>query len=67
MMFLVIVANIYIGAQFNNTAVCWYNTIEYLKDSGFSCSVITDKGNPFSFFNLKGNIIKKSVAVKCLG
>ena len=58
MMLLVIISNINFSAKIYRTRIRFYNTVYKLKDSGFSCSVITNKGNTFATFDFNINIVK---------
>ena len=67
MMFLVIVTDLYLGTKGKLAGIGRNHLVQDLKQCGFSCSVIPNKGYSFTTLDLKRNILEKGLPRKSFG
>ena len=66
-MFLVVIADLYLGAKGKFTCICFQKTVDDLQHSSLAGSVVTDESYTFSALDIKGNIRKKCLSRECFG
>ena len=66
-MLLIIISNLYLGAESKASAVSIYQTVKDFQHGSFAGAVIADESYPFPALNVKGNIGEQSLSGKSFG
>ena len=66
-MLLIIISDLYLGAESKASAVSVYQTVKDFQHGSFAGTVIADESYPFPSLNFKGNIRKQSLSGKSFG
>ena len=66
-MLLIIISDLYLGAESKASAVSVYQTVKDFQHGSFAGTVITDESYPFPALNVKRNIGKQSLSGKSFG
>ena len=64
LMLLVIVAYLNISSETEMPVISACHTVKNLEHGGFTGTVVSDKCNTLSLFDLKGNVVKKRLVGK---